>query len=407
MICPRDYYIRNDECIPLYDVITGLDINVKIGVNPSENVPSSYLPEFLDKLKNILISSITNAITLQYREIAIWHRPISNNNRIRYFLFDIYFFNSSDTIKFGVAVREIENFFGILGFHKSIVLANENKIGLEFEFNHRIKTVFYIYQDTSLETGGRLYPLMGEGWENKDQRAHVTISNINWCFRIAFDEIELVERDIFKIKLAEIVVYYGQYDIETDESGKYRVLYACADLFTDPFDEKPKHTNIKTIFAKADKDSRSNHKDEILPSNGAVVIIVSCLAAFLMVILFCKIKFSSLKQRLPQTPFRSPNNKEGVLGPEGIYAHRIKENLVYRENSLKGESLNSDKRQSDTLPGCEQPACTEMDLVSGQKSEVEVIDLNTGHDSVTWDTHSSGDLGLVNVDYDETVFKIS
>lgn len=44
--------------------------------------------------------------------------------------------------------------------------------------------------DIEKQTGGSLLPLMGKGWSPRIPRPYMTISNVNWCYRIAFDEVE-------------------------------------------------------------------------------------------------------------------------------------------------------------------------------------------------------------------------
>ena len=297
-----------DRCVPLYDVITGLDLNVKIQITPRENIPIMFSLELVDALKNIVNNSVIDTVSLQFRDIAVFSYPYSNKNPKQYYLFDMFFFNSSDSIEYNVAVGEIKDLFKYLKSHKIHTLSNGAEIGLEYEFIHKIKPKFNDYYDTSAVSANKLRPLMGKGWKLKDQRAHMVISDVNWCLRTAFDtrsETERIDRYTYTIKRTDITVYGLQYDTDqfVSEGKTSYILYICIDLFSDYIDVNKRHPHIRS-----GNGLDGDYIDDVSKSDGKVgVIIVSVLTTLLLGILLYIVQFTLKKKNIQTALQDSPN----------------------------------------------------------------------------------------------------
>ena len=255
-MCPRDQYISNGKCVPLYQQITGLGISVQIDVLPSKPIHKEVSSEFLDELANIYNASLARHVTLKIRHISVWFGPKGAKARDRYYMFDLYLFNTSETIDYSIAVDEIKNFFQDLISHETLKLMDDTEIELNIKFNHRLDVKRYrpiptekssfVYWDTSVTAGGRLSPVIGSYFPALPR--YMSISDVNWCYRVAFaefdglDEVEWLGSDARLIRPSNTIAYKPQFDyvvikplIQSVQIGLYTnyVYYFCVDLFED------------------------------------------------------------------------------------------------------------------------------------------------------------------------------
>ena len=296
VICPRDQYVRNNQCVPLYHSITGLDINVKIEISLIDRVLKSIDSDVLFELRKIVNTSLAKYVTLQPREITVWYGPKQSKVRDKYYMFDIYLFNSSSTIDFGASVEEIRAFYNNLRTHDIIHLLNGDHIQIEIHFNHRIVYKFKNYYDMSISGDGSLRVLEGRPMEDREDRPSMLVSNVNWCYRVPFDivnETDPIGKEDYSIKPAGITVYKHQYDIPQDT--KQSLLYLCSDLFINRIDKdnSDKTADDLTIL-KPDIDDDNNIMALSIPAN--IAIIAACLG-LCIVFALCKIHYTSIKPR--------------------------------------------------------------------------------------------------------------
>ena len=208
-----------------------MDLNVKVEVFPSRNIPKKFASYFLDELWLMVNTSMSKCITLQSNATSVWFGPIGRPPPDKYYMFDIYLFNASDTIEYSDAVKEVRDFFNELKTYGKLSLPDSTNIELYFKFNHRLRASFELYKDNSVNAGGVLRPLVGK---LLDRRPNMIISNVNWCYRVAFEEavgdVQIIDLNAFFIKPANITVYRQQFD-EPGTSGVDWLLYLCIDLF--------------------------------------------------------------------------------------------------------------------------------------------------------------------------------
>ena len=293
--CPRDHYISNNKCVPLYQRITGMELNVKIDISPIDKIPKTFSSAVLEELRNIVNTSLSKYVTLQPRKIAVWYGPKLSKNPDKYYMFDIFLNNSSDTIEYSTAVTEIRAFFNNLKTHKSIALSNGAEIGIEIKFNHRLIQKFGEYKDISLPNDGNLQVLVGKTSKSNDPVPNMLISNVNWCYRVPFkifhdNEVEMIGAKVYAVKDVDITVYQHQYDQANGFNDHY--LYLCLDLFISLTDEgtiiNDDNIRQKTYI----KDNNDDPKGTVPVS----VVIVAVLVGVLVVTAFCKIQYTSRKQ---------------------------------------------------------------------------------------------------------------
>ena len=116
---------------------------------------------------------------------------------------------------------------------KALFLYDGAKRESEVAFNHRLKNQLGKYHDVSLPTDGNLRLLVGDQSDVNDHMPEMMISNVNWCYRVAFmspGEAIQIGENAYIIKRTDIKVYQHQYD---EEIGKDTLLYVCLDLLTD------------------------------------------------------------------------------------------------------------------------------------------------------------------------------
>ena len=106
------------------------------------------------------------------------------------------------------------------------------------------------YFDTS--NGQTLKPLMEKGWSFRYQGPHITISEVNWCFRAAFDFSEIHVEDpgsgYIIVKSTNIIAFNDQCDVPLNH------IYLCVDLLG-----VQRHVHVEEDFKLI--------KEEITPSD--------------------------------------------------------------------------------------------------------------------------------------------
>ena len=137
-----------------------MDLNVKIDVFPSEAVPKKFSSDVLDELRKIVNTSLSKYVTLQPRDISVWFGPKQGKTPDKFYMFDIFLFNASDTIDYSFAVKEIRDFYNNLKTNKNLSLSNGADLGLEIKFNHRMVAGFDSYMDISAPSDCKLRPLV-------------------------------------------------------------------------------------------------------------------------------------------------------------------------------------------------------------------------------------------------------
>ena len=268
-----------------------IDIHVHMSRNDKKFMESS---DDLDELRNIVNTSLSKYVTLQRSDILVWYGPKRSKLSNKYYMFDIFLFNSSDTIQYMKAITEIRAFFDNLKTHQSIVLSNGAMREIEITFNHRLKYMWNTYHDVSLPNDGNLRVLVGDQSKVNEYKPAMVISNVNWCNRVAFmslHEADMIGKIAYVIKHTDIRVYQYQYD----KVGNNDILYLCLDLFTDYIDGKEMHSEItKSDMIRPNTYSEDNNDDP----RGAVkvsVIVVAVLIGLLLVTTLCKIRYTSQK----------------------------------------------------------------------------------------------------------------
>ena len=284
-----------------------MDLNVKIIISPSDEIPKKFSSDILEKMRNIVNTSLSKYVTLQSREMTVWYGPKRSKDLDKYYLFDIFLYNSSDTIEYSMAVTEIRAFFNNLKTHKSIALSNDVEIGIVIEFNHRLEPRHRKYNDISIPGDGSLRPLMGKTLELHDHRPNMFISNVNWCYRVPFDmldEVMMIGIEAYVIKPADVTVYQHQYD------KTYEFIYLCLDLFISHIDDGKTYSDITNGDKIRPKTYTEDHNVPVS------VVIVAVVMGLLLVTAFCRIYYGSKKQNVQSGVKESPD--VGIVSDTGM-----------------------------------------------------------------------------------------
>ena len=145
--------------------------------------------------------------------------------------YDIFLFNSNDTIEYQAAVREIRAFYNNLQKYRTTGLSNGVRKDIDIRFNHRFKCQRDTYKDTS--GNGNLRIRFGDPLSASIHRPAMMISDVNWCHRLAFeaiDEVEAIGNGVYSIKYTDMNVYQYGYDEVGNKEGTF--VYLCKKLFT-------------------------------------------------------------------------------------------------------------------------------------------------------------------------------
>ena len=279
IICPRDHYEVLEDCIPLYNTLTGIDINFKIKVTPQQDVQGKVANTVAKELKLKISSLLTNIVSLQSRDISVWFMPKPDGKTIHFYLFDIFVCNASKKVVYNRAVLELHDLFNTIKHSNSLQISQQTAIGLKYDIGHM------------LDYNGRLenlHYLMGTTLHyDYKPHDHLTISDVNWCIRIEFtaDDIEILVMNVFRVKQTNTILYKDQYDIDHDADPL--CLYACIDYFVD--DNVMANRNVEIPNHISTTPGDANEANGKLPLQG-IATAVAVLMAVILTIAVVKIR---------------------------------------------------------------------------------------------------------------------
>ena len=283
-----------NKCIPLYDTLERLDLHIQIQVTPSQAIPSDMVKVFVDELKQITEKVLRNEIRIEWRQVSLWRLPRSNTNLTQYYLLDVYLFSLSNIIDYSSAVGQIKQFLLKLKTGVKLSVLDPLNIKLDFQFKHGLTLQRKEYKD--MIEGRNLQPLMGKGWALIDPLPHITISEVNWCFRAPFDLKGLEYfKTYIRVKSTDNIVYQDQYERQMEQ------FYLCID----PFEKE-----LLNKDDKSDTDVIENGKTAIVYDNGVsdklvvdsergLIVTFSVVMVILFLVILLRVKKANT-ERQPQ-----------------------------------------------------------------------------------------------------------
>ena len=295
-MCPRDHYISNTKCVPLYKTIKGLKLNLKIDLHihmTQADVKSTNPTVTLEQFLNVVNFSLSKYVTFKHRDISVWYGPERDKLSGKYYMFDIYLFNTSDTIEYQAVVSEIRAFYNTLQKYRTIVLSNGVRKDIDIRFNHRLNYQRETYKDIS--GNGNLRILFGDPLSASIYRPAMMISDVNWCHRVAFkmiEEVEPIAKGVYSIKYTDINVFQDQYDTL---GSKDTVMYLCKDLFSNYIDGQKGPSEITENVEQKIKPYYVDNNDDPVEAISASVVIVAVLVGLLVLTTFCKLRYIAQK----------------------------------------------------------------------------------------------------------------
>ena len=274
-ICPSDHYEEMEQCIPIYNTLTGLDINFKIKVTPEQDVHGKVAIDVAKELKQNVSSHLTNLISLQTRDITVWFLPKIGEKTIRSFLLDIFLYNASKKVKYNRAVLELHDFFYAIKSLNRLQISKDTTLGVTYEMGHKLD-----YGDQL----GNLYHLTGGGLKQYTNTNHLTISDVNWCIRTEFtaNETEILGRNVFRVKKTNTFLSKDQCFI--DFSVDPIILYTCIDYFVDDGVKGNKNPKILTKVSKTSVNTEHATSKLPLPAVGTVVAVLVAVMLTIMLL---------------------------------------------------------------------------------------------------------------------------
>ena len=285
---------------------------MKIEITPIDNVPKRLFSELLSELRTLVNRSLAKYVTLQPREISVWYGPKRSKARDKYYIFDIFLFNSSAVIDFSTSLNGIRQFYTHLNAHSSIRLSNDDVIKIKINFNHRTVPWYGQYFDKSVSGGGSLNVLVGEMLYDRDERPAMLISYTNWCYRVPFDtlvEADILATEVYNLKSAGMVVYYDQFDHYFQWKPRLDLLYVCLDLFTRSVDKKQSDKEGNG-FARTESTTEGNYNNNnilALPVPVNIAIIAGCIGLCIVGAL-CKMRCKPVKPTVQSSTQSFPDD---------------------------------------------------------------------------------------------------
>ena len=335
--------------MPLYRSITGVDINVKIEIALKDESPTELFSDVLIELRKIVNISLAKCVTLQSREMSVWYGPKGSKDRDKYFMFDIFLFNSSGTIDYSASLNEIREFYNNLKAQDSIRLLNGDEKKLEINFNDRVIPMFrqYMYNDMSINGDGSLRILVGRKLEELDAIPSMLVSNVNWCYRVPFDTLDETVRigtGVYFIKPADMIVYKNQFDrIDNIVPEEFHLLYLCLDLFIIHIDEGNSDiTSDDPTRLQSNTDDDNNNMTFSTPDS---IIITAVALSLCLVCALCKIRYTFIKTNVQSVIQASPDM--GIVSDAGMTEDGTQHIEMAGEN-LGLDTTNADNDASET-----------------------------------------------------------
>ena len=243
LLCPRDYFNDQNYCRPLYSVISGLNLYMKLKIFPTQVIKSSIRLEFAEALKKKINDTVEKFMSIHILDFSLWYLPQSRKNAAEQYLYNVYFYNISEKLEFGSAISSVQTVMNTLRQESSITLKTGHKIKLQYGFGHEIsyfKTFSILH--TGMQSFGMFLPLMGKGWRLRIHHPYMTISDSNWCYRIAFSpsEYQWLSTNAIKITGPNVIVYQDQFDVF---GGQY--VLVCANLFQELTETHKNRPDVK------------------------------------------------------------------------------------------------------------------------------------------------------------------
>ena len=278
MICPRYHYLRENQCVPLFDTLSGLELNVKIQVTPDREIGDNIAPEFETKLTDMLKHIWKKSGSLRVRNIFVMYLLNKQRNRKIYYVFNTYLYSSTGEIRFNEAIKDTKSLFTEMKRQVMLPLSNGINVGLKTEFAHKISAIQRSFVD--LSNGNSLIVMKKLAWEQRTRRPVFEISETHWCYRAGFSlkEIKFTGINIIKIN-PSVTVYSTEFDFDIRTEN----IFICIDLLVTPI-------NAEDIRPASEPEADSdNDIDEANEESGGVIgtLIVCSVVVFVLFVIFC------------------------------------------------------------------------------------------------------------------------
>ena len=291
VLCPRDHYNKGGRCIPLYNILSGISLNIKLEIMPSLKIAKADRLEFANTLKYLVNSSLEQTTSLHSRHLSLWYLPRSDMNQDEFYFLNMFLSGPNGVVKYDKSVKEIHDFYNDLKTKSKLKHKNGLDVTLQYKFGNRVLVGKPV---TSLLGGVSLVPLLENGWHLTQAGPWMTISESNWCYRtvIMRNETEFVAKNVLMIKQANIQLFRDQFE------RNHLEYYICLDLLHASIDKTLNAPS--TVLEKRPATGRESDVTDDTPwfSNKITVMAIFILAMILLSIVFCKIKANRSKKDL-------------------------------------------------------------------------------------------------------------
>ena len=213
MLCPRDHYLNNGDCLPLYNKLEGLGTHFLISIKTSRQIKKSENGEFILKLQQFFYVSLNTTLTPSICHTSIWYLPkLKSKPNTGYYILSVSLNGTNDSM-FGEIVQQVRNFWTTLTSKTSIKLTNSSSVTLSFEFAHQ--TVQFKRNVMDVATGMYLRALVGSHLPGSKCGVCKEVSDRNWCYHTILNdrEIKSIAHTHIVLNGSDKVLFSPQFDI--------------------------------------------------------------------------------------------------------------------------------------------------------------------------------------------------
>ena len=302
LLCPRDHYMEKGRCIPLYNRITGMGVNLEIKITPPQSIQDAETKQVAEAIFSAVNSTLEKCVSLQYRDITAWYLAKNRGKTVRCYLFDIKLFNVNQEFLFDGAIKDLNNFFHELESDNTILISNGIKYEVQYEIGHGIQTGVKGKSDLRYPADGYFRLLIGGDQNIPGPKNYLTLTDLYWCIRVEIlsNELERLDRFVFRVNQTGTLLFNDQFDMKFNSESFG--LHTCINYFVDDSVKELialKRTPNLVNLAVSDSDAPAvgEEDDEFTLDKGLATLAAVIVIAVICIFVF-KFRLSAKKRQL-------------------------------------------------------------------------------------------------------------
>ena len=291
-----------NRCIPLYNRITGMGVNLEIKLTPLHSIQDAEIKQVAEAIFSAVNSTLEKCVSLQYRDITAWYLAKNRGKTVRCYLIDIRLFNVNQEFLFDEAIKDLNNFFHEFETDNTIFLSNGIKYEVQYEIGHGIQTGAMGKSDLRYPADGYFRLLIGGDQNIPGPKNYLTLTDLYWCIRVEIlkTEVERLDRFVFRVSQTGTLLFNDQFDMKFNSDSF--VLHTCINYFVDDSVKELialKRTPNLVNLAVSDSDAPAvgEEDDEFTLDKGLATLAAVIVIAVICIFVF-KFRLSAKKRQL-------------------------------------------------------------------------------------------------------------